>query len=61
MSAEWREECEARHLLDMSTKKDRREYLAGVQRHRGHKGRARLEILALKIHEMCKRSAGQTG
>lgn len=61
MSAEWRAECEACHLLDMPTKEERRQYLAGVGRHRGPNGRARLEILALKVHEARKRSSGQTG
>lgn len=60
-SREWREECEARYLLNLPSKDVRREYLLGVQKKRGHKARARLEILATKIHEARKRDEGTAG
>lgn len=53
-SEEARAEYEARFLLAIPTKEQRREYLAGVTEHRGRAARTRLESLALKIHKARK-------
>jgi len=46
-SEAWRAECEARHCLNFYDLKERREYLALVEKHRGQAGRKSLEAAIL--------------
>ena len=57
ISEEFRAECEARFVLGLPTKAQRREYLAGVAEHRGRPARVRLESLVLKVYEARKAGA----
>lgn len=49
-SEDWRHECEARHILNLPTRDDRRAWLADIQKLRGRSARERLEATILALH-----------
>ena len=58
-SAEWKDECEARHILNMATKADRLELLDKIEKKRGPAARRELEIRILKLWEVNKTKRGE--
>ena len=48
-SAEWRAECEARHVLNMETNGQRYAYLARVESKRGKPARDALQKLVMDV------------
>lgn len=48
-SEDWRQECEARHILAMPDKQARRDYLASVQKRRGDKAHQQLADLVRAV------------
>lgn len=53
-SEEWREECEARSIVNMPTIQQRRDYLAYIRKNRGEDSANRLENIVREIWEINK-------
>lgn len=51
---QYRNECEARHVLAMPTLEERRTYLSAVEKRRGKQSRKYLESEILRQHRMRK-------
>lgn len=56
-SPEWKDECEARHILNMATKAARIELLDQIEKRRGPEARRSLEVRILTLWELSKRNA----
>lgn len=56
-SQEWREECEARHILNMPTKAARIAMLDGIEKKRGPDARRELEVRILTLWQLSKGAA----
>lgn len=54
-SPEWKDECEARHILNLPTKAARIELLNGIEKRRGPDARRELEVRILRLWELSKR------
>lgn len=54
-SQEWKDECEARHILNMGTKAARIELLNQIEKKRGPDARRALEVRILTLWELSRR------
>lgn len=55
-SPEWKDECEARHILNIPTKAARIELLDQIEKRRGPDARRALEVRILTLWELSKRA-----
>ncbi|AWM87354.1 hypothetical protein [Microvirga sp. 17 mud 1-3] len=58
---QYRHECEARHVMARRTLAERREYLAGVEKHRGAAERQRLEKTIMALWKQRKQKNEPSG
>lgn len=54
----YRHECEARHVCGLADQQARRDYLAAVEKHRGHDARWQLEQTARTLWTLRHQRAG---
>lgn len=55
-SPDWKDECEARHILNLPTKAARIELLDQIEKRRGADARRELEVRILTLWELSKRA-----